>query len=833
MRNEGYMKNILLLCLCMVGIGWTACANNPLRTSPYPLEANDVFINPAPLLVPPSMREGDLLQFNLSKDRRFRGNDDILSEPVPWGVFNPHRVLDEGKWYWRFRSVDKDGTEHPWSKTYSFTIKPGTPQFATPQLSDFLAGIPEEGPRIYCFLREGLEEARRTVRSHPEFSNMIEDGRRALAMSFTTDTVPYKHVFEMSESFDMLNTAYQMLGRKIYADKMVQNLRCLLPENPTDEFLANDFNAGELVYVLACTYETCGDLLAPAERRRTEELILEVISRYYHERLVGQTENRFFDEHIWQFTVRRFVQGCLVTYGKYPEAKEYLQYFYELWTSRALATGFNRDGAWQNGANYFSANAVSLMYLPKLFGYATGTDFLQHPWYRNAGKGVACTWLPGSLSSGFGDGHEKMNEKPLRIRSAFADFLARELGDPYAAWYSDKSPLYRNEFETRLYRMACGKKRPSSCTLPQDAPKAVWFKDCGEMVANSDWDNPEKNVSLSFHSSPFGSGNHTHSNQNAFNLHYGGEAVFHAAGHYMNFSDPHNLLSYRNTRAHNTVLVDGIGQPFTPDAYGYIVRMYNGDHLSYALGDASEAYCGVSDIRLWREAFEKYRLEQSPENGFGKNPLTKYRRHIFLLYPNIVVIYDELEASEAARWDWLLHSPVKFEIDEASAAFSTDARSGKFRSFTRLFSGADVHFAQTDRYAAPPNEYAGQRGEDFTPSWTLTASLTPVRKARVLAVIQIEADGMKAVDVKRVGNRFKFGSWTLEAELDGNRRPALYIENKDKRVTFFYGKRTVVLDGIVRRFQSDDASVLSDTENGCRKIYEMMDCKVERMGEWK
>lgn len=315
---------------------------------------------------------------------------------------------------------------------------------------------------------------------------MIEDGRRALAMSFTTDTVPYKHVFEMSESCDMLNTAYQMLGRKIYADKMVQNLRCLLPENPTDEFLANDFNAGELVYVLACTYETCGDLLAPAERRRTEELILEVISRYYHERLVGQTENRFFDEHIWQFTVRRFVQGCLVTYGKYPEAKEYLQYFYELWTSRAPATGFNRDGAWQNGANYFSANAVSLMYLPKLFGYATGTDFLQHPWYRNAGKGVACTWLPGSLSYGFGDGHEKMNEKPLRIRSAFADFLARELGDPYAAWYSDKSPLYRNEFETRLYRMACGKKRPSSCTLPQDAPKAVWFKDCGEMVANSD-----------------------------------------------------------------------------------------------------------------------------------------------------------------------------------------------------------------------------------------------------------------------------------------------------------------------------------------------------------
>lgn len=93
------------------------------------------------------------------------------------------------------------------------------------------------------------------------------------------------------------------------------------------------------------------------------------------------------------------------------------------------------------------------MYLLKLFSYAAGTDFLRHPWYQNAGKGGACTWIPGSLSSGFGDGHEKMNEKPLRIRSAFVDFLVRELGEPYAAWHSEKNPLYKCEFETRLYRM--------------------------------------------------------------------------------------------------------------------------------------------------------------------------------------------------------------------------------------------------------------------------------------------------------------------------------------------------------------------------------------------
>ena len=44
------------------------------------------------------------------------------------------------------------------------------------------------------------------------------------------------------------------------------------------------------------------------------------------------------------------------------------------------------------------------------------------------------SWQPRSLSAGFGDEHEKNNGKPLRIRSAFADFMARTTGDPYAAW---------------------------------------------------------------------------------------------------------------------------------------------------------------------------------------------------------------------------------------------------------------------------------------------------------------------------------------------------------------------------------------------------------------
>ena len=231
-------------------------ANNPLRKEPYPQQNDIIYLNPAPLLVPVSMKGSDYLQFNLPRDKTFRGKDDIMSRPVRWCMFNPHRTLNAGIWYWRFCSVSKSGEEMPWSKTYSFTVEEETPRFVTPAFDVFLNNIPQNYPRIYCFLNGHLEEARKNVRYNPEFEHLIDDSRRALAMNFRTDSEPYKHVMAMSENFDNLNTAYQMLQNDIYAKKTVENVRCLLTEESVTSFIENDFNAGELVYLLAGTLTT-------------------------------------------------------------------------------------------------------------------------------------------------------------------------------------------------------------------------------------------------------------------------------------------------------------------------------------------------------------------------------------------------------------------------------------------------------------------------------------------------------------------------------------------------------------------------------------------------
>lgn len=830
------MKTVLItftaLCMALTSLHAKATEriHENVRETPYPQHHNTLYINPSPLLVPESMKQSDLLQFNLSQDKQFEGAGSILSKPASWCMFNPHKTLESGTWYWRVRSVSKSGEEMPWNDTYSFRVTDDIPRFATPTFDVFINNIPKEHSRIYCFLQDSLENARKEMRESPDFEPMIAESREALAMDYRTDKAPYKKTSLMYMHTDYLNTAYTMFQREVYAEKMVQNVRCLLAVEVDKQVINNDFQAGELAYLLACTYETCYDRFSEKERTQMETIILTILKQYLPH-ILNKEEVHIFDNHFWQFTFRHFLQASLVIYDKYPEVKEYLEYSYELWTARAPASGFNRDGNWHNGTSYFSANAVSLFYIPTLFSYITGADFMQHPWYKNVGIGLTYSWLPGSLSAGFGDGHEQMNPKPLRIRSAFADLMARATGDAYSTWYSSLNTRYIDEYETRLYRLASGKKRPATSELPGNAPKAVWFKDSGEMIANSNLKDLKQNLSLSFHSSPYGSGSHTHSNQNAFNLHFGGKAVYRAVGHYMNFTDPHNLLSYRNTRAHNTMLADGIGQPFTIRAHGYITRMFNGEHISYALGDASNAYCGISEYPMWERNFANQKLEQSPENGFGKTPLKKYLRHIFLLHPNIVVIYDELEATKAVRWDWLLHSPVKFSMDETSAKLTTENKKENLTSVAQLFSEQKCSLTQTDQYAVEPNTKNAVRGEDFSKQWSLTASFDRCKTNRILTIIQVQADGKQAVEISRTGNNLQCGNWMIEAELGSKKPASLYIRNTENQATFSYGKKNPEINGKVYPYQEAGSSVLYDQIDGAWKTQEMTDREKQTTGK--
>ena len=676
-----------------------------IRTQPYPKADNELYLNPAPLIVPQAMKTGERLQFSLSRTEDFSSSETLLSEPQEWCMYNLHRRLEVGTWYWRFRSTNLNGTTPgEWSAIYRFEVKNDTPEFVTPPFQTFLANAPRLHPRIYCFLDDRIGEARNRVTSHPEYAELQSRASQALKAEYTGMTDLYSRAEELRQHATYLYQAYHLTQKEIYAEKLRQLLEALIVAPPADgQLFASNFTASNIAWCLVAAYDLLYNNLSASDRTAAEELMMRV-ARYYYKVNCGFQENHLFDNHFWQQNMRILFQVALSLYDKPAYSSEVLpmmEYYYELWTARAPASGFNRDGIWHNGTGYFSANILTLAYMPSLLSFISRYDYLSHPWYQNVGRSLVYTCPPGSKSNGFGDNSEKGSE-PNRLVAAFADYLACETGNSYAGWYAGECrDLLRRDYELRLYRMCTD--QDYNTAFPAGADKMVWYKDAGEVAMHSAPEDTGKDLALSFRSSTFGSGSHTTASQNAFNLLYKGVDVYRSTGYYQNFSDAHNLMSYRHTRAHNSLLVNGIGQPYSTEGYGSVMRAMGGQHISYCLGDASHAYRGISNDPMWVGYFKQAGIEQTPENGFGATPLTKYRRHVLMLHPHTVIVYDELEASEAVRWEWLLHSPTEFKMDVTKKTLSTNNKTQGWVAVTQLFGGHVFTLSQTDRFVVPPS----------------------------------------------------------------------------------------------------------------------------------
>ncbi|NDV82128.1 DUF4962 domain-containing protein [Bacteroides sp. 51] len=793
-----------------------------IRDKPYPTIDNGLYINPAPLIVPQAMKKGDFIQFSLSKSASFKESETILSAKVPWCFFNPHQVLDAGTWFWRFRSANESGVEGAWSETYQFTVEEETPEFVTPAFDAFISNVPKTYPRLYSFLDDELEAARGKVESHSEFKALTSRANTALNASYSDVANPYDKIEEIRPYMIQLYQAYRLTQKQAYRDKMLEFVRLLQNYPLTDaQIFATNFGATDIALVFIKAYDIAQNELTTAEKQTIEELLIK-IGRHYYNIYCGYQENHIFDNHFWQQNMRIFFQIALMLYTKAEyetEATKMLEYYYELWTARAPDSGFNRDGLWRNGVGYFNANVKTLYYMPSLFSSITRHDFLKHPWYQNAGKAITYAWPPNSKSVGFGDSSENGNA-PNRLRIAFADFLAREVGDGYAAWYANEcQSLLLQDYEFRIYRMVRDKSY-TSAGLPAGYPKLIWHKDAGEVTIHSDIAHPENDLSLSFRSSTFASGSHTLADQNSFNILYKGADVYRSSGYYVDFSGAHNLMSYRHSRAHNTILVNGIGQPFSMKGYGNVVRAINGEQISYCLGDASNAYSGISDDPLWVDAFKKAGITQSPENGFGTTPLTKYRRHVFVLHPDIVVLYDELEAKNSVRWDWLLHSPTEFAIHNGSKTMETWNEDKQFKSVARMFSNQSFEISQTNQFVVPPTTIPDPRYPD---QWHLTATFSPSSENRILTIIQVlpEYKFPRAITVN--GEIYTCGGWNIEASLDCNQPAGIHITNSSTRVAFSYGNTHPVINNNVYLRKDQGSSILYDIIDGEVKILEMND----------
>lgn len=802
-----------------------------VRATPSPLNGQHIDVNPPRFMWPDKFPHlGAVLdgveghehkpkvtyRIRISRDPQFKV--DVMEAERNWAFYNPFRLLEQGKWYWQHAYVNDKGKEE-WSPVYHFFIDKDTKQLNPPSFEQLAGKLPAHHPRILLDSRE-WEEIRNRNHNNPEALGYIQRSDDCMShplhhlseeidttnLGVLTNEVQYKAaliresrkiVDREEKNIEAMVRAYLLTKDTKYYSEAMRRLTEIISWKDS-KYFAGDFNLSTILSMSTSAYDAFYNILKPNEKALLLQTIKENGTVFFDE-YVNHLENRIADNHVWQMTFRILNMAAFVTLGELPEAETWADYCYNFWVSRL--PGLNSDGAWHNGDSYFHVNIRTLIEVPAFYSRISGFDFFSDPWYNKNALYVIYHQPPFSKSAGHGNSHET-KKKPNGARVGYADALARECNNPWAEAYvrdilAKEPAILSSAFEGKSgdltwYRCTTRKPFPHNHKSLAELPAAKIFNETGVATMHTSLAEPDKNAMLSFRSSPYGATSHALSNQNAFNTFYGGNPVFYSSGHRTGFTDDHCMYSYRNTRAHNTILADGMVQKIGTEGYGWIPRFYEGEQLSYLVGDASNAYGKVTSA-LWLERARLSGTQFTPDNGWDDNKVNFFRRHIVQLGKSgIYVIYDELEAKEPIAWSYLLHTteyPMK--VEQQPGKLIVQGRNTTGTSTAHIFCSAQTTPAVTDQFFCSPvnwkNVTDGKgKSVKYPNHWHFSATTEKCTVVRFLTVVDTHGPDREDMEVTSKNETVIVNGWKIRCNLTAEGLPFIRIENTAEKVSLVY-----------------------------------------------
>jgi len=308
-----------------------------------------------------------------------------------------------------------------------------------------------------------------------------------------------------------------------------------------------------------------------------------------------------------------------------------------------------QEGGYANGTKYAyeSVGYYLSMWDPML--QATGVNMYAKRWSTGFMDFLTQFIPPGITVHAFGDGSETepgrapdgSSRGPTLLRA-----FATRMWSPRAAWYVDE--LGEGPFEDALSALQAPYPLPVSDTTFRGPPSSsAFFPSIGWVAMHNDIAIPRdsttvQRTSFFFKSSPYGSYNHSHGDQNGILLSVGDQPLLVKAGRYDWYDSPEWNSWYRQTTSQNAITFDG-GQGQKVDGSDQ-ERMKNNGSIKYftappgydfAEGDAKNAYAGKLEMatrQVWhpRDA-----------NGIGRN---------------IIIVRDKLAAAQPHTYEFNIHA---------------------------------------------------------------------------------------------------------------------------------------------------------------------------------
>lgn len=806
------------------------------REFPYPVEGHAIITNPPvftwpmadyeyPETFPPRLPEkglDDFLRYDIQLGRTsdFSDKDAVLKTGLRFAFYNPHKALQPGTWYWRYRTSGK-----AWSETFSVYIPEDVQSFESPDAKAAARMLANEHPVLF--------KAPVMNNPTPDQKALLKVLRKKATVAYNKETAEYKvkgepipaHASEseraqimrfhlryeveaICQSIQELLTIYQIDGREDYLLKALALSDYITTKDPVKMYQTADFTGTRCMSTLAKVYDMAFARLSSKQKQTYEHFICEVASRLIarcFQENIGSADGIIY-AHFFQHTFCDIFHTSIVMRNHIPEAETWFEMLYDVWLSRSPGGGFLADGVWPNGnIGYIHVNMESMVSNYLLYRDLFGVNLFRHPWYVNCANALAYTIPLHSAGDGFGDDCERISGYNA-LRPDFAYILGQELDNPFAINYAYelsgqvKGEPYRfaktNFAEYRFQHKSHQVQQMDMKNVPQSAV----FPQTGIVVMNTDVLDADRNVFVSFRSSPFGVGSHGLAEQNSFNLSYKGKPVFYPTGYKITTADKHYLLAQKHSRARNTITVDGKTQAYSHSAYGWIARYLDGKDITYALGDASKAYVPFDKSAINWITVLKDANAYTSENGFilteeDDPKVKKFRRHLALLRPNILIIYDELEAEKAVTWTFQLNGLERSNMSIDTEHCSMIADTDNCDVLTKVFGSRSLKTSLVDTSYVKPFDWLNpQRGRpakvfEKHQYHSRFENVEKCKKMRFLAIIQIdESDNMHFVKVQPdADGTITLGHYRINGQLDTEKEAKLEIENRLTGEYLLYG----------------------------------------------
>ncbi len=766
MTSKKYRSDEALLKLLSAAIVFVllllvpgAAAGQKLRLDEQPAIPGEWGYRPAEGAVsavnPPSFswrpQKGLRWEIECARDTTFK-KVEYRAKNLKFNVHCPPRVFKPGAHVWWYRGKDNKGRYTSWSRPRTFRIAEDAVSMPLPAREELISRIPKSHPRL--FIRpENLKRLRKLARGEMKgaYDKLVRECERLLARPPSTKEPPKypKDMVHGSEAWRKVwwgNRTYtiraingaatlaftRLLGGKerygVEAKRILLECAKWEPKGSTG-YRYNDEAGMPYAYYFSRTYTFVNNLLSEQEKKicrgvmkiRGDEMYQHLRPRHLW-RPYGSHANR-----AWHF----LGEVGIAFLGEVEGAEDWVWFatnvffnVYPVWS--------DDDGGWHEGISYSHSYLGRFTWWADVMREAMGVDAYDKPFFSKAGYYTMYLMPPGKVGGGFGDGAWRRSAS--RNVSLMSQFAAQGHNGHWQ-WYVEQMGGSK---ETSGYiGFIRGTLPKVESEPPDELPASRLFSGTGQAYLNTTLKDAREDVQVIFKSSPFGTQSHGNEANNSFILWAYGQRLLVRSGHYDLYGSDHHRNWVWSTRSVNNITVNGRGQgKRTAKAQGKIVGFKTTASMDIVVGEAGQAY---------------------------EDALERFTRAIIFVKPELVVVYDRLEAKEPSTFEYWLHAIKKIDVEDQH---NIRVRNDDVVCDINFLTPSGLNFVQTDEYDPNPRPHIKMR------EWHLTGT-TPEKSKRIEFVTLYRPHRIKDRVPNEAGLERIKGGYALKVKLSDGEFAAL------------------------------------------------------------